>query len=130
MITRKCISFQSSLISITARTSNSFHLRNAQKQLFSTFRHLSAYSDTVSNLKIGEHTRVIFQGYTGKQVNLPSLLLPSSDTNHKATQNAKQSIEYGTKIVGGVTPGKNGEHLGLPVLPSVRAVSETFSPPF
>lgn len=42
----------------------------------------------------------------------------------KATQNAKQSIEYGTKIVGGVTPGKQGEHLGLPVLPNVRAVSE------
>lgn len=47
--------------------------------------------------------------------------------NHKATQNAKQSIDYGTKIVGGVTPGKNGEHLGLPVLPSVRAVSDVFS---
>ena len=42
----------------------------------------------------------------------------------KATQNAKQSIEYGTKIVGGVTPGKDGEHLGLPVLPNVRAVSD------
>lgn len=46
---------------------------------------------------------------------------------YKATQNAKQSIEYGTKIVGGVTPGKNAEHLGLPVLPSVRAVSEITS---
>lgn len=50
--------------------------------------------------------------------------------DHKATQNAKQSIDYGTKIVGGVTPGKTGEHLGLPLLSSVRAVSETFSPPF
>ena len=51
----------------------------------------------------------------------------SSKINHKATQNAKQSIDYGTKIVGGVTPGKNGEHLGLPLLPSVRAVSHVFS---
>lgn len=42
----------------------------------------------------------------------------------QATQNACQSLEYGTKIVGGVTPGKDGEHLGLPVLPTVRAVSE------
>ncbi|KAL8724095.1 MAG: hypothetical protein Q9181_006984 [Wetmoreana brouardii] len=38
-----------------------------------------------------------------------------------ATQNAKQSLEYGTKIVGGVTPGRHGEHLGLPLLPTVRA---------
>ena len=43
---------------------------------------------------------------------------------HKATQNAKQSLEYGTNIVGGVTPGRDGEHLSLPLLPSVRAVSE------
>ena len=42
----------------------------------------------------------------------------------KATQNAEQSIAYGTNIVGGVKPGKSGEHLGRPVLPSVRAVSE------
>ncbi|KAL9122722.1 MAG: hypothetical protein Q9187_000722 [Circinaria calcarea] len=42
----------------------------------------------------------------------------------QATQNARQSLEYGTKIVGGVTPGKDGEHLGLPVLPTVRAVSD------
>ena len=42
----------------------------------------------------------------------------------KATYDAKQSIEFGTKIVGGVKPGKDGEHLGLPVLPNMRAVSE------
>jgi succinyl-CoA synthetase alpha subunit len=41
----------------------------------------------------------------------------------QATFDAKQSLEYGTKIVGGVKPGYTGEHLGLPVLPSVRAVS-------
>lgn len=40
----------------------------------------------------------------------------------KATANAKESIAWGTNIVGGVTPGKNGEHLGLPVLPTVREV--------
>lgn len=42
----------------------------------------------------------------------------------QATANAKESIAYGTNIVGGVTPGKNGEHLGLPVLPTVREVRE------
>lgn len=43
-------------------------------------------------------------------------------TDDQATANAKESIAWGTNIVGGVTPGKNGEHLGLPVLPSVREV--------
>ncbi|KAL2067101.1 hypothetical protein VTL71DRAFT_1525 [Oculimacula yallundae] len=74
-------------------------------------RHLS-YDDTISNLKIGSHTRVIFQGFTGKQ----------------ATANAKESIAWGTNIVGGVTPKKNGEHLGLPVLPSVREAMEKLKP--
>ncbi|PVH74726.1 putative CoA-ligase [Cadophora sp. DSE1049] len=74
-------------------------------------RHLS-YEDTISNLKIGEHTRVIFQGFTGKQ----------------ATANAKESIAWGTNIVGGITPKKNGEHLGLPVLPSVREAMEKLKP--
>ncbi len=41
----------------------------------------------------------------------------------QATLNAKESIAWGTNVVGGVTPGKNGDHLGLPVLPTVRDVS-------
>lgn len=71
---------------------------------------------------------MIFQGYTGRQVGFIFRIHSkvSSKMYHKATQNAKQSIDYGTKVVGGVTPGKNGEHLGLPVLPSVRAVSDVF----
>lgn len=72
----------------------------------------AGYEATIPNLKIGKHTRVIFQGFTGKQ----------------ATANAKQSIEWGTQIVGGVTPGREGEHLGLPVLPSVRAAKEALKP--
>ena len=47
-----------------------------------------------------------------------------STETFQATFDAKQSIEYGTKIVGGVRPGRTGEHLGLPVLPSMRAVSD------
>jgi succinyl-CoA synthetase alpha subunit len=42
--------------------------------------------------------------------------------------NAKESLEFGTKIVGGVKPGVEGEHLGLPVLPSVRAAVEKLKP--
>lgn len=47
--------------------------------------------------------------------------LQSTDSS-QATFNAKESIKYGTHIVGGVTPGKTAEHLGLPVLPSVTEV--------
>ncbi|MCJ1292162.1 hypothetical protein MMC34_003712 [Xylographa carneopallida] len=46
----------------------------------------------------------------------------------QATFDAKQSLEYGTKIVGGVKPGQTGEHLGLPVLPSMRAAMEQLKP--
>ncbi|KAK7538489.1 succinyl-CoA synthetase-like protein [Phyllosticta citribraziliensis] len=72
----------------------------------------ASYEKTIEHLKIGRHTRVIFQGFTGKQ----------------ATANAKESIAWGTRILGGVRPGHDGEHLGLPVLPSVRAAKEHLKP--
>lgn len=70
------------------------------------------YAATLDNLRIGSKTRVIFQGFTGRQ----------------ATANAQESIAWGTNVVGGVTPGKEGEHLGLPVLPSVRRAMEELKP--
>ncbi|KAK0729418.1 succinyl-CoA synthetase-like protein [Apiosordaria backusii] len=79
------------------------------RRCFGTSLRLQSYADTLPNLRIGAHTRVIFQGFTGKQ----------------ATANAKDSIAWGTKIVGGVTPGRTGDHLGLPVLPTVRSVYAT-----
>lgn len=79
---------------------------------FSTSRPRLSYADTIKNLKIGRHTKVLYQGFTGRQ----------------ATMNAKESIEYGTNVVGGVKPGFEGEHLGLPVLPSVRAAVEKLKP--
>ncbi|KAK7951163.1 uncharacterized protein PG986_006891 [Apiospora aurea] len=70
------------------------------------------YDATLKNLMIGKHTRAIFQGFTGRQ----------------ATANVKESIAWGTNIVGGVTPGRGGEHLGLPVLPSVKKAVEVLKP--
>ncbi|KAL3480172.1 succinyl-CoA synthetase-like protein [Aspergillus californicus] len=83
-----------------------------QRKHFCSSSRRCDYADTLPNLKIGAHTRVLFQGFTGKQ----------------ATANVKESLAWGTKIVGGVKPGVEGEHLGLPVFPSVKAAHERAKP--
>ncbi|NYT52534.1 MAG: succinate--CoA ligase subunit alpha [Candidatus Vesicomyosocius endoextente] len=63
------------------------------------------------SILIDKNTRVITQGFTGKQ----------------GTFHSKQSIIYGTQIVGGVTPNKGGQrHLNLPVFNTTKeAINET-----
>jgi succinyl-CoA synthetase alpha subunit len=60
---------------------------------------------------VDKNTRVICQGFTGKQ----------------GTFHSEQALDYGTRLVGGVTPGKGGtEHIGLPVFNTVQdAVDDT-----
>ena len=56
------------------------------------------------SILVNEHTRLLVQGFTGKE----------------GTFHAQQAVQYGTKVVGGVTPGKGGtKHEGLPVFNTV-----------
>jgi succinyl-CoA synthetase alpha subunit len=57
------------------------------------------------SILVNKNTKVICQGFTGKQ----------------GTLHSEQCLAYGTKLVGGVTPGRGGEkHLGLPVFDTAR----------
>jgi succinyl-CoA synthetase alpha subunit len=61
------------------------------------------------SILIDKDTKVICQGFTGSQ----------------GTLHSKQALEYGTQLLGGVTPGKGGStHLGLPVFDTVKQAVE------
>ena len=63
------------------------------------------------SILVNKHTKVIVQGFTGRE----------------GTFHSEQCLEYGTKIVAGVTPNKGGQtHLGLPIFNTVKeAVKKT-----
>lgn len=67
-------------------------------------RCVANYDATRTNIKLSKETKLICQGFTGKQ----------------ATFHGTQALAYGTNLVGGVSPGKGGKkHLNLPVFNTV-----------
>lgn len=88
-------------------------IKSASSRSFSSSTARFGYEDTLKNLLINGDSRLICQGFTGKT----------------GTFHCNQALEYGTKLVGGVSPKKAGQqHLGLPVFGSVQEAMKEVKP--
>merc|ERR1712158_345818 len=87
--------------------------RIAAIPLATTGSRSSSYAATNVNMGLTKESRVICQGFTGKQ----------------GTFHSKQALEYGTNMVGGVRAGKGGTmHLDLPVFNTVEEAMKAVQP--
>ncbi|KAG0068609.1 succinate-CoA ligase, alpha subunit, partial [Podila epicladia] len=88
-------------------------IRIAQRMFSNSSKAAASYDKTVKNMLINKNTKVVCQGFTGKQ----------------GTFHSKQAIDYGTNMVGGVSPNKGGQtHLGLPVFNTIADAAKEVKP--
>jgi len=91
---------------------------NTQKTLCRYFNYSKKFQiqrtfSATAKVWVNKDTTIITQGFTGKH----------------GTFHSEQALKYGTKLLGGVTPGKGGTtHLGLPVFNTVREAKEAVNP--